>query len=323
MERAVGLAERRQALLANEAAPATALRGEPDGEAFELLAQHVEVFDVLALQGTQGAPDNYGLLWVEVDTEFSTPRHRHNVEQVRILLEGEVGFGPEQVQTAGTVGYFCEGTYPTQAAEGRSVTLLLQVGRPSGQGFMNRAQLRAGIGEHSQEGSFHDGVHTWLDAAGKKHNQDSFEAVWKRVHGQPVRYPKPQFDAPVLMTPERFEWLALPDAPGVRVRPMARFHGRGLEIGPLAFDAGTCHVVDARDQGRLLFRIDGAGTAHGERWHARSAIECTRGETMTLMAEQASRFRVPGLPVFDPVDTGTSAASRPTSRRNSPADRCA
>lgn len=266
------------------------------------------------LQGTQGAADNYGLQWVEVDTEFSTPRHRHNFEQVRILLEGEFGFGPGQVQTAGTVGYFCEGTYYTQAAEGRSVTLLLQVGGPSGQGFMNRAQLRAGIGELSREGTFHDGVYTWLDAAGKKHNQDSFEAVWERMHGRPVRYPKPQFEAPVLMTPERFDWLAVPDAPGVRVRPMARFHGRGLEIGQLALDAGTRHAVDARAQGRLLFCIDGAGTANGEGWHARTAIECSRGESVTLVAEQASSFWVLGLPVFDPVDTPA-----PTLERSQPA----
>lgn len=250
------------------------------------------------LAGTEGAPDNYGLQWVEVDDAFATPRHRHNFEQVRILLEGEFGFGPGQVQVAGTVGYFCEGTPYTQDAKGRSVTLLLQVGGPTGQGFMSRRQLKAGIAELSRRGTFRDGVFTWTDDTGRKHNQDSFEAVWEHAHGRRVRYPKPQFDGPVLMHPDRFEWHELPGAPGVRVRRMARFHGHGLEIAQLRLDAGATHAIDARAQGWLLHCESGEGTVGDAGWSPRTSIECARGDVVRLVARTGSTFWMLGLPTF-------------------------
>ncbi|MEI7446788.1 MAG: hypothetical protein WCK28_18005 [Burkholderiales bacterium] len=264
------------------------------------------------LAGTEGTPGNYGLQWVEVDDAFATPRHRHAFEQVRILLEGEFGFGPGQVQKAGTVGYFCEGTYYTQDAKGRSVTLLLQVGGPTGQGFMSRPQLKAGIAALSARGSFHDGVYTWHDAAGVRHNQDSFEAVWEHVHGQAIRYPKPQFDAPVMMTPERFDWRPDPRAPGASLRRMARFHGQGLEIAQLRLDAGARWTLDARDQPWLAFCAEGTGRTEAGDWLARTSIEVARGEAATLHAATASTFWLLGLPTFDeagPADDAARAAA--------------
>jgi hypothetical protein len=233
---------------------------------------------------------------VDVHDAFATPRHRHNFEQVRVMLDGSFGFGPGQVQHEGSVGYFCEGTYYTQAAEGRSTTLLLQVGGPSGQGFMSRAQLRRGIETLASRGQFADGVYTWSEQ-GKKHNQDSYEAVWEHIHGKRVTYPKPQYQAPVLMDPERFLWRTLGD--GASARELGSFNGFGLRLGQLRLEPEAVHAVDASVQAQLLFCLEGSGSANGIPYRRWTTIETTRGEGLKLMASTGSEFFTIGLPWFE------------------------
>ena len=248
--------------------------------------------------GTEGTAENYGLQLVDVFDKFATPRHRHNFEQVRVMLDGSFGFGPEQVQHKGSVGYFCEGTYYTQNAEGRSTTLLLQIGGPTGQGFMSRQQLRRGIDELSARGQFADGIYTWFDGQGKKHNQDSFEAVWEHIHGRPVAYPKPQYAAPILLEPERFAWRPLASSPGASERELGCFNSHGLRLAQLQLKAGASHTLDAAEQALLLFCLEGAGTAEGQRYARWTTLEIGRGETARLAAASASEFFVFGLPRF-------------------------
>lgn len=256
------------------------------------------------LVGYEGRPDNFGLQMVEVPTLYTTPRHRHNFEQVRIMLEGSFGFGPAQIQEAGSIGYFCEGTYYTQRGEGFSRTLLLQLGGPSGAGFMSRRQLRQGIRELSNRGQFKEGVFSWLDAAGKKHNQDSYEAVWQHVFGKKVLYPKPQYQAPILMQPERFAWVDVPGHPGVSMRRLGRFNERGLEIAQLQLRAGTRTALDGASQPWLLFCTEGEGAVRSadqpeQSWQLWTSLHCERGDLLELHAQRPSIFYLIGLPVFD------------------------
>ena len=66
------------------------------------------------LEGEEGRRDNYALTLVDIANAFATPRHRHNFDQVRIMMDGSFGFGPSLVQHKGSVGYFSEGTHYTQ-----------------------------------------------------------------------------------------------------------------------------------------------------------------------------------------------------------------
>lgn len=261
----------------------------------------IEFHDLMT--GAEGTPGNYGLQLVRVAQHYHTPRHRHNFEQVRVMLEGEFGFG-DAVQRQGTVGYFCEGTYYTQDARGPSTTLLLQIGGPSGQGFMSRAQLRGGIDALATRGQFRDGVFTWHDAAGKKHNQDSYEAVWEHVHGVPVRYPAPQYLGPVMLEPERFEWVAAAHdgsrANGALWRDLGRFNGRGLTLAQLRLAAGCRHALPTRGQSWLVFCTLGEGQALHDagswdyaRW---TTVATDRDEAVTLAARTACEFFMFGLP---------------------------
>ena len=106
------------------------------------------------LRGRAGAPDNYELSLVLMDGDYTTPRHKHNFDQVRYMVEGEFGYGrsKDEVQQQGTIGYFPEGVSYEQRAVRRSVTLLLQGGGASGAGgsragaCIRRAESAAGRG---------------------------------------------------------------------------------------------------------------------------------------------------------------------------------
>jgi hypothetical protein len=248
------------------------------------------------MTGQPGSPGNYGLQMVHIEDEYHAPQHRHNFEQVRIMLEGSFGFGPGLMQQEGSVGYFCEGTYYTQKGEGRSVTLLLQIGGPSQQGFMSRAQLRQGIDQLSERGAFNDGVFTWHDAAGKKHNQDSYEAVWEHVHGRSMQYPKPQYLGPVLLEPNRFAWREL--SAGVQRKHLGTFHEYGLQLSQIKLAAGAHMALDANPHAQLLFCISGEGSLGGSAYGRWSSAEIVRGESASLSAKADSEFYQFGLPDF-------------------------
>jgi hypothetical protein len=248
------------------------------------------------MTGVPGSPGNYGLQMVHLEDQYHTPHHRHNFEQVRIMLEGSFGFGPGLIQQEGSVGYFCEGTYYTQKGEGHSITLLLQIGGPSQQGFMSRAQLREGIDRLSERGSFNDGVFTWHDEAGKQHNQDSYEAVWEHVHGRSMKYPKPQYLAPVLMEPTRFAWQDVTQ--GVQRKHLATFNEFGLQLAQIKLAPGAQMVVDASHQAQLLFCVSGDGSLGSSSFGRWSTAEIALGEIVTLRANSVSEFYVFTLPNF-------------------------
>ena len=210
------------------------------------------------LHGLEDTPGNFHLMLVEADN-YQAPQHRHNFDQVRVVLEGAFGYGAGLRQEAGTLGYFPEGTYYTQSSQGRSLTLLLQAGGASGLGYMSDRQLRAAVTQLQSKGSFAEGVFTWVDATGKKHNQDGYEAAWEHVRGQKIRYPRPLFEGPVLWRSDRFE--SLPTAQtGVLRRDFARFTTRGLGVAEVQLDPHTRWRAGCEDQDVLLCQI--AGSAH-------------------------------------------------------------
>ncbi|MBK9136191.1 MAG: hypothetical protein IPM15_18095 [Betaproteobacteria bacterium] len=251
------------------------------------------------LTGREGAPDNFALQLVSVNGGYATGRHRHNFEQVRIMLDGAFEFGPGLVQPAGTVGYFCEGTHYTQQGDGRSQTLLLQVGGPSGAGYMSRRQLRNGIAALRGKGDFADGCFNWVDAHGIRHSKDSYEAVWEHVHRRPIQYVQPQYSAPVLMDPERFSWVPMPGNGGVWLRTLGRFNERGLAITQLRVAAGAELILPRGQQVLLLACVQGSGQVATRPYERLSAVRVEIGDAPHLRATRESVFYGFELPRFD------------------------
>lgn len=239
------------------------------------------------LHGEEGSPRNFQLVLVEADG-YTAPRHRHNFDQVRIVLEGAFGFDAGQSQTAGTVGYFPEGTYYTQSSVGRSLTLLLQSAGPSGSGYMSDRQLRAAIQELTSKGSFDAGVFTWLDNAGKKHNQDGYEAAWEHVNGREIQYPKPRFDSPVLWHVDRFPWTAYGDEGG-EARMFGTFTERGLGVSQLRLPSEMAKLRLAPSaHERLVCVTQGEANIDGVRLRKFDSLRLLSGEVATIKGTAAA-----------------------------------
>jgi hypothetical protein len=237
------------------------------------------------LEGEEGALDNFALMLVHVAERYHAPRHRHNFEQVRLMLDGEFGFGPGMKQAAGSIGYFCEGAFYTQDGTGTSTTLLLQVGGPSGQGYMSNRQLRAGVQALQQQGSFHDGVYTWHDLQGVKHNQDSYEAIWEHVMGSPVRYEPTRFQGPVLMSPDHFGWVADGHHPVLSIKHLATFHECGLQLAGYRLASGSRAPLGVDMRRTLAYVLSGEGSLEpGVPIRAGSAFELAAGESVSATA---------------------------------------
>ena len=239
-------------------------------------------------EGEEGSPDNF--VWVLADegADYYSPRHRHAWDQVRLCLEGSIPIGKDMRLDQGEVGYFPEGVpYGPQEGGPNRKTLVLQVGGASGLGYLSARQLREARAELAGEGVFEGGVFRRIRGEGKA-NLDAYEALWRHVTGRPIDYPKPRYQAPVLMRPEAFPWRDDPQAAGVRRRPLASFPERGLGLEFLALEPGAGLELAPGAARRLLFVRAGSGLCGGGPYEALTAIRIEPGEAATLEAREAS-----------------------------------
>jgi hypothetical protein len=258
-------------------------------------------FDYL-LDGEEGSKGNYALMLVRTTEAFTTPKHRHNFEQVRIVLNGEFGFSPGRIQKAGTAGYFCEGTFYTQKSGPDCEVLLLQVAGPSGQGYMSSRQLRHGGDELAKMGEFRNGRYFPNDSEDQVKSQDGYEAIWQYHFGSPPLYVEPRFTEPVIMVPDRFRYLPVPGVQGCWSRRLGSFYEAGLGLSQLKLNAGCSYLFKATSQPHLLYAVNGSGRVEHESWRSQSAIKLDTGEWAKFTAETDSEFYVFRLPVFPGTD---------------------
>jgi hypothetical protein len=254
---------------------------------------------IALLQGEPGAIDNFDLSISITTEDFFTPRHRHNFDQVRYILKGAFSFDRGRVQGERQLSYFCEGTYYQQQGVGETETLLLQSAGASGSGYMSFDQLYSTARDLIHKGKFVDGVYTWNDADGKKHNVDGYQAVWEEANGRKLVYPKPRYDGPVILNPENFEWVPCAGSPGVSARELGHFHERGLSVSQLQLPAGASHAVNGTPGRTLVFVEEGSGNADGEALHRHSAMRVERGETVRVQATELMILLQLRLPCFD------------------------
>ena len=127
------------------------------------------------MEGTPGTIDNFQLSMGRNDKDFVSPRHRHNFEQFRFQLEGDLDFDRDGKMTPGMLGYFPEGaSYGPQTSEATAMTIVLQFGGPSGSGYLSRAEVNAGMAELRKTGTFEAGVYKRNPDVPGKRNMDGF-----------------------------------------------------------------------------------------------------------------------------------------------------
>lgn len=247
-------------------------------------------------RGEDGQPGNYWFTLVQVRNGYYAPRHRHNFEQIRYVLEGQFGFNEDQQQQAGTVGYFTEGTYYTQVAEGFSHTLLLQTEGASHTPYVSTDSFPAVAAELRKSGTFKDGkYHTQMDD--KEVVQDGYEAVWERITGRKLSYVEPRYEKPVIMDPTRFAPTPVPDEPGVAVKKLGTFTERELSMRIVHLGAGATHRFDGGREGvSLAYVTKGKGAVRGKAWREGTGLRLTAEDTVDLTAETPAEIFFISLP---------------------------
>ncbi|MCJ0762170.1 hypothetical protein [Variovorax terrae] len=223
------------------------------------------------LSGQEGTPENFYLQLSQTYSDFASPRHRHNFDQVRVQLKSDADFARDGVMRPGTIAYFPEGVfYGPQSISGESATLVLQFGGASGSGYISEERFQAGVIELRQHGTFEGGIYHRAKEEGGRKNQDAYEAVWEHIHGQRLAYPKSDYAQPVFLDPADFPWDDEPGQPGVRRRHLGRFSARGMRLSLLGVAAGHSALLAPHS---LVFVLQGAGQAAQGAWQQHATLQ--------------------------------------------------
>ena len=149
-------------------------------------------------EGTPGTPGNFKFSLSWLGTDYSGPRHRHNFDQYRFMIEGESDYGQDGPLKAGMLGYYPEGVpYGPQVNKTDIFCAVLQFGGASGSGYLLPREVKAGMEELKKFGEFKDGIFHRNDDVPGRRNSDAYQAIWEHMHGREMVYPKGRYDAPI------------------------------------------------------------------------------------------------------------------------------
>jgi hypothetical protein len=266
------------------------------------------------LAGDESSPNNFVLLLARQDKHFATERHRHNFDQFRFPIHGDMNVGSGIHLREGQLGYFTEGApYGPQddplepSSPNPRMHLTLQFGGATGYGYLGPKRLRACRDELRRHGEFVDVFYRRHDGT----TQNGLDAVWQHAFGASLEYPRPRYLEPIIMDPKSFEWLPHAGAPGVESKHLGTFTERGVraEIVRVHPDPGwTPDVSEAR---RLLFVLSGVGSIDDAEISTHSAVELDAGEQGRIVSKDTLELLVFGLPKIAAVpSTASGLANR-------------
>jgi hypothetical protein len=251
------------------------------------------------LTGEEGTLDNFRLYFVRQTGEVDIPRHKHNFDQIRVCLEGgRQNFGANKWIAPGELAYFPEGTpYGPERSNNERLSMTLQFGGASGNGFVGSARLHQAMDEMRAFGNFEKGIFIRSGdlAPGQKRNQDSFEAIWEHVNKRKLVYPRARYGEPILMKPANFEWENVEGQFGLATKELGAFCGH-LQIRIVKLAAGARATLPARGGIQVGFVLQGEGAVNGQELRKYSAL--FGREEFTLESRNGIELLLIGLPVF-------------------------
>lgn len=271
----------------------------PDYDAGELRSGKL-VSKVLAV-GRERALNCYRFsLEITGEETWVTPCHRHNFDQLRLHLAGEYSFAKDKWVRGYMVGYYPESIhYGPQVRRNRDVTLNLQFGGASRNGFMTPRERRIGYDELMKNGFFEKGAYTWFDANGKRHRKEAYEAVWELMRGQKITYAKPRYDTLIHMDPNGYEWMQDQANPGVAHRRLGSFTENNLTVGFIRLDPGATVSINQHTAPQLLFVVTGSVMVDGRTYGPETgfALDENEGPVQFKGVEQTELYFAQ-LPTF-------------------------
>jgi hypothetical protein len=257
------------------------------------------------LEGVTGTPENFHFQMVRTYGDFFSPRHHHNFDQVRYQIEGTFDFDRNGKMIPGTVAYFPEGAYYGPQTSGEdSLTVVLQFGGASGNGYMSADQLIESVAELKKTGEFNKGVYTRIGPDGHKKNMDGYQASWEYINQHPMVYPERRYQDPVFMNPENYSWVAQGDG-GVSRKRLGVFTEYETLLDAFRLEAGASMTLDERS---MYFVLSGNGRAGFPRWDKHSTLYVARGDSSgEITADTTSELLRIGLPDLSALAARTEA----------------
>jgi len=245
------------------------------------------------MEGTPATIDNFQLNMGRNDQDFVSPRHRHNFDQFRFQLTGDLNFARDGVMTPGMVGYFPEGaSYGPQTSAAIATTIVLQFGGASGSGYLSRREVKQGMDELKQFGAFEAGVYRRHPGTPGKRNVDAYQAIWEHVNHRPLEYPKPRYGGPIMMDSADFQWVPT-GYPGVFEKLIGVFTERRAQAGFFRLEPGAT----MRPSGRGIFvACSGEGRVEAAKLRAFTTVFLDHGEEATFIADRDTEILHFGLP---------------------------
>lgn len=252
------------------------------------------------LQGDDDSPNNYLLnVGMTGSGGWGTPRHRHNFDQIRYVLKGNYPVSPHKIMNEGSVGYFPESVHygPQDRPEGLEM-MVIQFGGASGSGFLSTPRREAANDALKSKGTFSNGIFTWTDEKGQKHNMDGSAACFEEATGQKLVFHPPRYDDVVIMNPDAYGWVTT-DAPGVSTKLVGTFTERFTRITFLKIEAGATYNTGTRSQVDVMFLSKGSVTIDGKNYGEKTGIEVLPSDaSINVTAIEETLFMVVTLPKF-------------------------
>jgi hypothetical protein len=249
--------------------------------------------------GDEDSLGNFACMLAYQSGDFYAPRHHHNFDQWRYQIEGEVGFGLSGVMKPGTLGYFPEGAFygpnshEPESADAPNVVAVIQFGGPSGSGFPSAERLYATFEKLKAYGRFEKGVFYRNEGVPGKRTQDSFQASWEYLNGRPMVYPKPQYEAAIMMDTHHYRWMPLAGTPGVEEKAYGTFTDCAIRGASYKLDPGATFTATGRG---IFLVLSGRGTLAGAPYRALSALHLETNETAAFTAAETTEIVLMGLP---------------------------
>ena len=220
---------------------------------------------------------------------WRTPRHRHNFDQVRYVIKGELPYGENLNLPEGWIAYFPESVPygPQERAEGLE-TMVLQFGGASGGGYLSVAGREKANAELNKIGTFKGGMFHWTDQNGVSHSRDGSEACFEQATGKKLEFAAPRYSDVVAMNPDAFDWTD--EEKGVYTKTLGTFTERGFQIRFVKLDAEASYKAGGKQSIEILFQTKGKIVHDNEVLERHSAYEIMPNETVALRAVEPTEF---------------------------------
>jgi mannose-6-phosphate isomerase-like protein (cupin superfamily) len=224
------------------------------------------------------------------ETDFHTPRHHHNFDQIRYCISGEMDFGRGNRTKAGDIAYFPAGAFYGPQRIHEASILLIQWS----QGWVTRAAHDQAMQEMREIGEFKDGYFTYTDDRGRSRRKDSINAIWEHALKRPFRIPIPRYTGPITMNPDAYTWPNERD--GLQYKQLGRFTEHDLSIYQVRWVKGG--AVQTLDVGRTqcLFTLSGQISMSGRSYESHTMLWSDFDESVAVEAAEGTEAIYIGFP---------------------------